>query len=191
MAPNHEPRTTASTGATPSVVSLLPGSTVRVRKLRPDGSEKLAWTGVVLDVGQPGLVVRSEFGLPHVDLGCATFRRGDVFVKYYLWAGGTRSRRYLHRTGSSGVGTATCAWPRAGTHPASCRTWATPSICGAVRTAQSRCSMSRSSPSTAPRAHSRAHRWRVPSADGVSYAPSPSGGNCHSGPELCRGRQHP
>lgn len=65
--------------------ALLPGSAVRVHKLRPDGSERYAWTGVVLDADQSGVAVRAQFSLPPVDLGYATFRRGDVFVEFYFW----------------------------------------------------------------------------------------------------------
>ena len=63
----------------------VPGAVVRVRKLRPDGSEKLAWDGVVLRADRAGVVVRAEFTRPRVDLGCVTFRRGDVFVEFYVW----------------------------------------------------------------------------------------------------------
>jgi hypothetical protein len=65
--------------------AFVPGSAVRVRKLRPDGSEKLAWGGVVLRADRAGVVVRAAFTLPRVDLGCVTFRRGDVFVEFYYW----------------------------------------------------------------------------------------------------------
>ena len=65
--------------------AFAPGSAVHVRKLRPDGSEKLAWDGVVLRADRSGVVVRAAFALPHVDLGCVTFRRGDVFVEFYCW----------------------------------------------------------------------------------------------------------
>ena len=79
----HNPA--AGWDTTGMVNSFVPGSAVRVRKLRPDGSEKLAWDGDVLHVGRSGLVVRAEFTLPWVDLGCVTFRRGDVFVEFYRW----------------------------------------------------------------------------------------------------------
>jgi protein associated with RNAse G/E len=65
--------------------SFAPGSTIHVRKLRPDGGEKLAWDGVVLHADRSGVVVRAEFTLPLIDLGCTTFRRGDVFVEFYYW----------------------------------------------------------------------------------------------------------
>jgi len=65
--------------------SFLPGSSVHVRKLRPDGSEKLAWDGVVLRADRAGVVVRAVFTLPVVDLGCTSFQQGDVFVEFYVW----------------------------------------------------------------------------------------------------------
>ena len=65
--------------------AFAPGRAVHVRKLRPDGSEKLAWDGVVLRTDRAGVVVRAAFTLPWVDLGCVTFRRGDVFVEFYSW----------------------------------------------------------------------------------------------------------
>ena len=61
------------------------GDTIRVRKLRPDGSERLAWDGVVLRADEAGIVVRAAFTLPLVDLGCVTLRQGDVFVEFYDW----------------------------------------------------------------------------------------------------------
>jgi len=63
----------------------VPGSAIRVRKRRPDGSERFAWDGVALRADQSGIVVHAEFGLPQVELGCTTFRRGDVFVEFYSW----------------------------------------------------------------------------------------------------------
>ncbi len=63
----------------------VPGSPIHIRKLRPDGSEKLAWDGVVLHAERSGVIVRAEFTLPRVELGCATFLRGDVFVELYRW----------------------------------------------------------------------------------------------------------
>ncbi len=63
----------------------LPGSAVRVHKLDPDGSERFGWCGEVLGVKQSGLVVRAEFTQQQVDLGCTTFRRGDVFIEFYFW----------------------------------------------------------------------------------------------------------
>jgi hypothetical protein len=63
----------------------VPGSAVRVRELRPDCSEELVWDGVGLRVGRAGIVVGAEFMLPLVVLGCATFRRGDVFVEVCSW----------------------------------------------------------------------------------------------------------
>lgn len=65
--------------------SFVPGSAVHVRKLRPNGGEKLAWDGVVLRSNRSGVVVRAEFTLPLVDLGCTTFQQGDVFVEFYYW----------------------------------------------------------------------------------------------------------
>lgn len=66
-------------------VAVVPGSAVRVRKLCPDGSEKLTWSGVVLRADHSGVVVRAEFSLPEVELGCTTFQEGDVFVEFYFW----------------------------------------------------------------------------------------------------------
>ena len=64
---------------------LPPGRMIRVRKLRPDGTEKLAWGGVVLRATPAGVVVRAEFNLPPVEVGCTTFCPGDVFVEFYVW----------------------------------------------------------------------------------------------------------
>ena len=66
--------------------ALAPGDVVRVRKLGADGAERLAWSSAVLLAAGPRLVVRSEFALPRVELGCVTLRRGDVWVEFY-WAG--------------------------------------------------------------------------------------------------------
>ncbi len=63
----------------------LPGEVVQVHKLRPDGSERLSWEGVVLRADESGMVLRAQFSLAGIDLGCTTFVRGDVFVEYYFW----------------------------------------------------------------------------------------------------------
>src|SRR5262245_50442772 len=72
--PDHPPGGTAT-----------PGDRVRVHKLRPDGSEKFAWDGVVLRVDADGIVLRSAFNVPLVDLGCVTLREGDIFIEFYRW----------------------------------------------------------------------------------------------------------
>ena len=56
-----------------------------MRKLRPDGSQAYAWDGVVLRCDGHGIVLRAEFNVDLVDLGFATFRRGDIFVEFYYW----------------------------------------------------------------------------------------------------------
>ena len=56
-----------------------------MRKLRPDGSQAFAWDGVVLACDAVGIVLRAEFNVPVVELGFATFRRGDVFHEFYYW----------------------------------------------------------------------------------------------------------
>jgi protein associated with RNAse G/E len=61
-------------------------SAVRVRKLRPDGSEVFAWNGAVLRCDASGIVLRAEFNVDEVVREYATFRRGDVFVEFYYWA---------------------------------------------------------------------------------------------------------
>ena len=61
------------------------GSAIRVRKLRPDGSEVFAWDGAVLRCDAEGIVLRAEFNVERVELGFTTFRRGDVFVEFYYW----------------------------------------------------------------------------------------------------------
>ena len=63
-----------------------PGSRVHVRKLRPDGTAKLTWDGRVLHADPTGVVVRAAFTAPQVDLGCVTFRDGDIFIEFYRWA---------------------------------------------------------------------------------------------------------
>jgi protein associated with RNAse G/E len=60
-------------------------SAVRVRKLRPDGSEVFAWDGAVLRCDASGIVLRATFNVDLVELGYTTFRRGDVFVEFYYW----------------------------------------------------------------------------------------------------------
>ena len=76
------PKTAAAPAPSPA---LVPGDVVHVRKLRADGSEKLAWRGTVLRADRSGIVVRSHFALPCVELGCVTLRRGDVWVEFYAW----------------------------------------------------------------------------------------------------------
>lgn len=67
------------------VSTVSPGAAIHVRKLRPDGSQAFAWEGTVLRCDAEGIVVRAAFNLPLVDLGCTTFRQGDVFVEFYGW----------------------------------------------------------------------------------------------------------
>jgi uncharacterized protein len=64
---------------------LAEGSPIRVRKLRPDGSQAFAWDGVVLQCDAAGIVLRAHFNVDLVDLGFTTFRRGDEFVEFYYW----------------------------------------------------------------------------------------------------------
>ena len=71
--------------AKPVMAAIMPGSPVRIRKRRPDGTERLGWDGVVLRADPAGVVVRAEFALPLVELGWTTFRPGDVFVEFYFW----------------------------------------------------------------------------------------------------------
>ena len=66
--------------------ALVPDDVVHVRKLGADGAERLAWRSTVLLAEGARLVVRSEFALPRVELGCVTLRRGDVWVEFY-WGG--------------------------------------------------------------------------------------------------------
>jgi uncharacterized protein len=61
------------------------GNAVHVRKLRPDGSQVFAWDGEVLRCDREGIVLRAEFNVDLVELGCTTFRRGDVFIEFYYW----------------------------------------------------------------------------------------------------------
>lgn len=82
--PTHGRRTTeAREPVAPS--ALVPGDAVRVRKLRPDGSERFAWSGVALRADRSGVVVRAAFARPQLELGYTTFRTGDVFVEFYRW----------------------------------------------------------------------------------------------------------
>src|SRR4051812_41919767 len=64
---------------------LEPDHTVRVRKLRPDGSEIFAWDGAVLRCDGEGIVLRAEFNVDVVVREYVTFRRGDVFIEFYYW----------------------------------------------------------------------------------------------------------
>ena len=64
---------------------LANGSPIHVRKLRPDGSQAFAWDGVVLRCDAAGIVLRAQFNVDLVDLGCTTFRRGDDFVEFYYF----------------------------------------------------------------------------------------------------------
>ncbi len=64
---------------------LAAGDPVRVRKLRPDGTEVFAWEGEVLRCDAEGVVLRAEFNVPVKELGYATFRRGDLFHEFYYW----------------------------------------------------------------------------------------------------------
>jgi protein associated with RNAse G/E len=61
------------------------GNSIKVRKLRPDGSEVFSWEGAVLRCDSEGIVLRAEFNVDVVELGFTTFRRGDVFVEFYYW----------------------------------------------------------------------------------------------------------
>jgi protein associated with RNAse G/E len=61
------------------------GNAIKVRKLRPDGSEVFSWEGAVLRCNSEGIVLRAEFNVDVVELGFTTFRRGDVFVEFYYW----------------------------------------------------------------------------------------------------------
>jgi protein associated with RNAse G/E len=65
--------------------SLAVAAPVKVRKLRPDGSEVFSWTGEVLRCDSDGIVLRALFNVDVVELGYTTFRRGDVFVEFYYW----------------------------------------------------------------------------------------------------------
>ena len=60
-------------------------SAIRVRKLRPDGTEVFAWDGVVLRCDASGIVLQALFNVDVVELGYTTFRRGDVFIEFYYW----------------------------------------------------------------------------------------------------------
>lgn len=62
-----------------------PGAAIHVRKLRPDGTQAFAWEGTVLRCDDQEIVLRASFNLPLVELGFATFKRGDVFVEFYGW----------------------------------------------------------------------------------------------------------
>jgi hypothetical protein len=79
---------------------VAPGSAIHVRKLRPDGSQAFAWDGVVLRCDETGIVLRAEFNVDLVDLGFATFRRGDEFIEFYYW---DRSSSSASNAGSHGV----------------------------------------------------------------------------------------
>jgi protein associated with RNAse G/E len=64
---------------------LKAGETVRVNKLRVDGSVDYAWVGSVLRCDEAGIVLRAEFNVELVEREWATFRRGDVFIEFYYW----------------------------------------------------------------------------------------------------------
>jgi len=64
---------------------LLPGSSIHVRKLRPDRSQAFAWDGQVLQCDATGIVLRATFNVPVVELGFTTFRQGDEFIEFYYW----------------------------------------------------------------------------------------------------------
>jgi protein associated with RNAse G/E len=65
---------------------MLPeGTPIHVRKLRPDGSQSYQWDGAVLRCDEAGIVLRAHFNVDLVELGFATFRRGDEFVEFYYW----------------------------------------------------------------------------------------------------------
>ena len=64
---------------------LAPGSLIKVRKLRPDGSLSYTWEGGVLRCDDTGIVLRAEFNVDVRELGFTTLRRGDVFVEFYYW----------------------------------------------------------------------------------------------------------
>jgi protein associated with RNAse G/E len=67
------------------MVALAAGSPIRVRKLRPDGSQAFAWDGVVLRCDAGEIVLRAHFNVDLVDLGPTTFRRGDEFIEFYYF----------------------------------------------------------------------------------------------------------
>ncbi len=64
---------------------LATGSPIKVRKLRPDGSQAYAWEGVVLHCDKSGIVLRAYFNVDFRDLGYTTFRRGDEFIEFYYF----------------------------------------------------------------------------------------------------------
>jgi protein associated with RNAse G/E len=64
---------------------LATGSPIKVRKLRPDGSQAYAWEGVVLHCDESGIVLRAFFNVDFRDLGYTTFRRGDEFIEFYYF----------------------------------------------------------------------------------------------------------
>src|SRR5262249_15795650 len=64
---------------------LGPESPIRVRKLRPDGSEVFSWEGHVLSCDEQGLSLKAPFNVELVERDWVTLRRGDVFVEFYYW----------------------------------------------------------------------------------------------------------
>jgi len=61
------------------------GSSIHVRKLRPNRSQAFAWDGRVLQCDATGIVLRATFNVPVVELGFTTFRQGDEFIEFYSW----------------------------------------------------------------------------------------------------------
>lgn len=61
------------------------GGSIRLRKLRPDGSEAFAWEGTLVRWDTEGVRLRALFNVPVRDLGYVTLRAGDVFEELYYW----------------------------------------------------------------------------------------------------------
>lgn len=56
-----------------------------MRKMRADGSQAFAWTGVVTGVDAECVSIAARFNVPVWDMGFATIREGDVFQETYYW----------------------------------------------------------------------------------------------------------
>ncbi len=75
-----------STTSTESAPILPPGTPIVVRKLRPNGAERISYRGQVIRSDAAGLALHATFSFDDVSIGPATFQRGDEFVEFYDWS---------------------------------------------------------------------------------------------------------
>lgn len=65
------------------VAHLTPGQTVRIVKLRPDGTEAATYNGTLVDNLPGWLVTRAVWEFRRMDLGYMLFEQGDYLLEYF------------------------------------------------------------------------------------------------------------